>query len=220
VATRSKRNRLIALLVVLLITAAGADVTSCHSKATGGELMLTAAADPGVNAFMPPAAPPPPTSTQPPPTLQPQGDGNTVESVPLPGDRDGLYGGTDNNAGIDRDKIIDFYSAHPTQAGAFVESLNIDNTAYWSGGRRLTVADIPAYLRELTAALLRLDTRITNHGFDGTHPTNLQSVFQAGTAVLVDAHGVPRVRGLNGNPLTAPNALNGEPKLVGAPNVG
>jgi hypothetical protein len=150
VATRSKRNRLIALLVVVLITAAGADVTSCHSKATGGELMLTAAADPGVNAFMPPAAPPPPTSTQPPPTLQPQGDGNTVESVPLPGDRDGLYGGTDNNAGIDRDKIIDFYSAHPTQAGAFVESLNIDNTAYWSGGRRLTVADIPAYLRELT----------------------------------------------------------------------
>jgi hypothetical protein len=169
VATRSKRNRLITLLVVLLIAAAGAGVTSCHSKATGGELMLTAAAGPGVNAFMPPAAPPP-TSTQPPPTLQPQGDGNTVESVPLPGDRDGLYGGTDNNAGIDRDKIIDFYSAHPTQAGAFVESLNIDNTVYWSGGRRLTVADIPAFLRELTPALLRLDTRITNHGFDGAHP--------------------------------------------------
>jgi hypothetical protein len=65
--------------------------------------------------------------------------------------------------------------------------------------------------------VLRLDTRVTNHGFDGSHPTNLQSVFQAATAVLVDAHGVPRVRGLNGNPLTAPNALNGEPKLVGTP---
>ncbi|HEX4390557.1 MAG TPA: hypothetical protein VH084_03315 [Mycobacterium sp.] len=54
VATRSKRNRLIALLVVPLIAAAGAGVTSCHSKATGGELMLTAATDPGPNAFMPP----------------------------------------------------------------------------------------------------------------------------------------------------------------------
>ena len=66
-----------------------------------------------------------------------------------------------------------------------------------------------AYLRELTPALLRLDTRITNHGFDGTHATSLQSVFQRGTAILVDAHGVPRVRGLSGNPLTAPDALRG-----------
>src|SRR5271163_4699030 len=105
VATRSKRDRLIALLVVPLIAAAGAGVTSCHSKATGGELVLTAAADPGANAFMPPAASPPPTNTQSPPTLQPQGDGNTVETLPVPGDRDGLYGGTVNNTEIDCEKI-------------------------------------------------------------------------------------------------------------------
>jgi hypothetical protein len=213
--TRSKRNWLIALPLVLLIAAAGAGVTSCHSKATGGELVLTAATEPGANAFMPPAASPPPTNTQPPPTLQQQGDNNTVETQPVHGDRDGLYGGTDNNAGIDRDKMINFLGANPTQAGAFVEALNTDPALYWSGGRRLTVADIPAYLRELTPAVLRLDTRITNHGFDGTHPTTVQSVFQAGNAVLVDAHGVPRVRGLSGNPLTAPVALRGAPNLVG-----
>jgi Domain of unknown function (DUF6777) len=217
VASRSKRNRLIALLVVPLIAAAGAGVTSCHSKATGGELVLTAAADPGANAFMPPAASPPPTNTQPPPTLQPHGDGETVATLPLPGDRDGLYGGTDSNAEVDRDKIVGFYGANPTQAGAFVEALNSDPTVWWSGARRLTVADIPAYLRELTPAVLRLDTRITNHGFDGTRPTTVQSVFQAGTAVLLDGHGVPRVRGLSGNPLTAPVALRGAPNLVGAP---
>jgi hypothetical protein len=211
-----KRNRLIALLVVVLIAAAGA-ATSCHHKATGGELVLTGATDPGVNAFMPPAASPPPTTTQPAPTLQPQGDGNALETQPLPGDRDGLYGGTVNNAEIDRDKIVDFLGAHPAQASAFVESLNTDTTLYWSGGRSLTVADIPTYLHELTPMALRLDTRVTNHGFDGTHFTTVQSVFEAGTAVLVDAHGVPRVRGLSGNPLTAPIALNGEPKLVGAP---
>jgi hypothetical protein len=66
----------------------------------------------------------------------------------------------------------------------------------WSGGRQITVADIPVYLHELTPAVLRLDTRITDHGFDGMHSTARQSVFQAGTAVLVDAHGVPRVRDL------------------------
>jgi hypothetical protein len=206
-----KRYRLIPLLVVVVIGA----VTACHSKASGGELVLTAATEPGANAFMPPAASPPPTNTQPQPTLQSQGDGNTVETQPVHGDRDGLYGGTDNNAGIDRDKIVGFYGANPTQAGGFVEALNSDPTVWWSGARRLTVADIPTYLRELTPALLRLDTRITNHGFDGTHPTTVQSVFQAGTAVLVDAHGVPRVRGLSGSPLTAPVALRGAPKLVG-----
>jgi hypothetical protein len=210
--TASKHIRLIALLAVVLIAIA----TSCHSKPSGGELVLTAATDPGANAFMPPAASPPPTDTQPPPTLQPQGDGSAVETQPLPGDREGLYGGTDNNAGVDPDKMVNFLGANPTQAGAFVDALNSDPTVYWSGRRRLVVADIPAYLRELTPAVLRLDTRITDHGFDGTHATALQSVFQRGTALLVDAHGVPRVRGLSGNPLTAPIALRGEPKFVGA----
>ena len=209
-ATRSKRIWLIASIVVLVIGAG-----ACHSKSTGGELVLTGAADPGANAFMPPAASPPPSDTQPPPTLQPHGDDTTVATLPLPGDRDGLYGGTDDNAGVDRDQMINFLGANPTQAGAFVDALNTDPALYWSGGRRLAVADIPTYLRELTPALLRLDTRITNHGFDGTHPTTLQSVFQAGTAVLVDAHGVPRARPLSGSPLTAPIVLTGAPKLVG-----
>ena len=87
---------------------------------------------------------------------------------------------------------ITFLGNHPAQAGAFVEALNTDPSLFWSGGHPLTAADIPTYLRELTPVLLRLDTRVTNHGFDGTHPTTLQSVFQAGTAVFVDAHGVPR----------------------------
>jgi hypothetical protein len=211
-ATRSKRIWLIASIVVLVI-AAGA----CHPKPTGGELVLTGAADPGANAFMPPAASPPPTDTQPPPTLQPHGDDATVATLPLPGDRDGLYGGTLNNAGSDPEKMISYLDANPAQASAFVEAINTDTTVYWSGGRTLAVADIAAYLRELTPALLRLDTRITNHGFDGTHPTTLQSVFQAGTAVLVDAHGVPRARPFSGSPLTAPIALTGAPKLVGTP---
>ena len=178
--------------------------------------MLAAATDPGANPFMPPAAPPPPTNIQPPPTLQPHGNGPVVTQS-LPGDRDGLYGGTMNNAECDRDMMIDFLSSHPAQAGAFVDALNTDPTLYWSGAHPLTAADIPTYLRELTPTVLRLDTRVTNHGFDGTHPTTLQSVFQPGTAVFIDAHGVPRARCYCGNPLTAPAALTGEPKPVGTP---
>lgn len=103
------------------------------------------------------------------------------------------------------------------QAGAFVDALNTESSLFWSGGRALTVDDIPAYLRELTRVLLRLDIRVTNYGFDRAHLRTLQSVLQAGTAVLVDAHGVPRARFYSGSPLTAPIALAGAPKLVGTP---
>jgi serine/threonine protein kinase len=217
---RSKRKWLIASLVVLLIAAVGAGVVLLRNvlspKATGAELVLTAATDPGADPFMPPAGSPPPSNTQPPPTLPPRGDGSPVATQPLPGDREGLYGGTLNNAECDRDKMIAFLGGHPAQAGAFVAALNTDPSLSWSGARPLTAADIPTYLRELTPVLLRLDTRVTNHGFDGTHPTTLQSVFQAGTGVFVDARGVPRARCYCGNPLTAPVAVTGDPEPVGA----
>ena len=213
---RSKRKWLIAVMVVLLVTVAGTAVVLRNVLSSEGttELVLTAATDTGANPFMPPAATAPPANTQPPPTLQPHGGGPVV-TQPLPGDREGLYGGTLNNAECDRDKMIAFLGSHPAQAGAFVDALNTDPTLSWSGGHTLTAADIPTYLRELTPTVLRLDTRVTNHGFDGTHPTTLQSVFQPGTAVFVDAHGVPRARCYCGNPLTAPAALTGEPKPVG-----
>jgi hypothetical protein len=220
---RSRRNWFIAALTVALVVAGGAGVVLIRhfvAKPSGGEVILTAATDPGTNAFMPPAAAPPPTGTQPPTSLSAKGNGSTVETQPLPGDRDGLYGGTVNTAGIDRGKMSDFLAGHPVQAGAFVDALNADPTVYWSGGRRLVAADAATYLGELTPAVLRLDTRITNHGFDGAHPTAVQSIFQTGTSVLVDAHGVPRVRGLSGNPLTVPIALSGAPKFVGAPWTG
>jgi serine/threonine protein kinase len=69
---------------------------------------------------------------------------------------------------------------------------------------------------ELTFGRYRLLTLIGQGGMGKVYTaTNVQSVLQAGTAVLVDAHGVPRVRGLSGNPLTAPIALRGAPNLVG-----
>ena len=207
----------IVLLVVAVVTAVV--LTKVLSPKATAEVVLTGATDPGTNPFMTPAASPPPTNTKPEPTLQPQGNG-PMSTQPLPGERDGLYGGSMNNAECDRDKMINFLSTHAPQANAFAEALNTDPTLFWSGGRPLTADDIPTYFRELTPTVLRLDTRVTNHGFDGTHPTTLQSVFQTGTAVFVDAHGVPRARCYCGNPLTAPSALTGEPKPVGTPWTG
>jgi serine/threonine protein kinase len=216
-AARSKRKWFIAAALVLVVVVAVSAVllrNVLSPKTASAELVLTGATDPGANAFMPPAAAPPPTNTQNPPTLQPHGNGPVV-TQPLPGDRAGLYGGTLNNAECDREKMSTFLSSHTAQASAFVDALNTDPTLYWSGGRPLTAADIATYLNELTPTVLRLDTRVTNHGFDGNRPTTLQSVFQSGTAVFVDAHGVPRARCYCGNPLTAPSALTGDPQPVG-----
>ena len=60
------------------------------------------------------------------------------------------------------------------------------------------------YVGQLTPVLLRADTRVTNHGFANGKATTLQSVLQAGTAVLIDKFGAPRVRCECGNPLLEP----------------
>jgi hypothetical protein len=56
--------------------------------------------------------------------------------------------------------------------------------------------------------VLTRDTRVTNHGFRDGEATQLQSVLQAGTAVLVDSRGVPRVKCGCGNPLLPPAVID------------
>jgi hypothetical protein len=68
--------------------------------------------------------------------------------------------------------------------------------------------EIRSYVAGLTPVLLRADTRVTNHGYRDGVATPRQSVLQAGTAVLVDGFGVPRVRCSCGNPLTEPAPLS------------
>ncbi|WP_369185871.1 DUF6777 domain-containing protein [Streptomyces sp. Y1] len=79
-----------------------------------------------------------------------------------------------------------------------------DTGRAWASAAGISQSDIPAYLRSLTSAYLRVDTRVTNHSYRSGAVVEFQSVLQAGTAVLVDAQGVPRVRCACGNPLKAP----------------
>ncbi|GAA3114637.1 hypothetical protein GCM10020254_71410 [Streptomyces goshikiensis] len=103
------------------------------------------------------------------------------------------------------EKQITVLSAQPSKNGAFAQALGI---------RPETV---PGYLRSLTPVQLALDTRVTNHGYRGGKSTEYQAVLQAGTAVMVDDRGVPRVRCACGNPLGPPVPLTANPERHGRP---
>jgi len=108
------------------------------------------------------------------------------------GTEPGLYGGTMDEQSCDPFELADFLESEPEKAAAWAKVLGID------------AAEIRPYIENLTPVLLTADTWVTNHGFENGEATGFQSVLQAGTAVLIDEHGVPRVRCFCGNPLTQP----------------
>ncbi|CAL9336420.1 hypothetical protein SUDANB37_00203 [Streptomyces sp. enrichment culture] len=113
-----------------------------------------------------------------------------------------LYGGSGNRAVCDVEKQIAYLESDKAKAGAFASVL------------RTTPEGLPAYLRGMTSVQLRLDTLVTNHGYEDGRAVPYQAVLQAGTAVLIDQYGVPRVRCACGNPLDRPQVERPE-KVVG-----
>jgi hypothetical protein len=115
----------------------------------------------------------------------------------LSGSTPGLYGGTQSLGSCDVEQQVNLLVADQAKERAFARAAGVSQT------------EVPDYLRGLTPVVLRADTRVTSHGFrDGT-ATTYQSVLQAGTAVLVDQYGTPRVRCACGNPLKPPVAVKG-----------
>jgi hypothetical protein len=102
----------------------------------------------------------------------------------------GLYGGSGRTNVCDPNQLVSFLAQHPDRARA------------WAGVEGIGPAEISGYVRTLTPVLLRTDTLVDNHGFLSGHATAYQAVLEAGTAVLVDEFGVPRVKCSCGNPLT------------------
>ncbi|MCZ0992870.1 hypothetical protein O1L44_06605 [Streptomyces noursei] len=103
------------------------------------------------------------------------------------------------------EKQIRYLQASPDKARAFAGALG------------KSPEELPAYLRSMTSVQLLVDTWVTNHGYLDGKATSYQAVLQAGTAVLVDAQGVPRVRCACGNPLTPPTATGKGLKTRGKP---
>lgn len=119
------------------------------------------------------------------------------------GGQPGLYGGTKNNAVCDPEKLI-----------AFLQS-NTEKAKAWAGVLGIGTTEIASYVRSLTPVVLTRDTRVTNHGYANGKATTIPAVLQAGTAVMVDRFGVPRVKCGCGNPLTEPPPLKAKTNFRG-----
>lgn len=123
---------------------------------------------------------------------------DNVESVvaTVAGAAPGLYGGTEILDTCNKDALT-----------AFLED-NLDKATAWAEVQGIEVDDIPDFVTNLTDVILQADTRVTNHGFRNGTANPINSVLQAGTAVLVDSFGIPRVRCYCGNPLQPAVALS------------
>lgn len=116
----------------------------------------------------------------------------------ISGDVPGLYGGTLDELSCDVDQLSTFLADDEAKATAFAGALTLDP------------ADLDAYLDGLTPVNLGSDTRVLSHGFKDGAAVASEAVLQRGSAVLVDARGVPRVNCYGGNPLLPPTLGDNE----------
>ncbi|WP_299531922.1 DUF6777 domain-containing protein [uncultured Streptomyces sp.] len=185
---------------VLLVAGCGAGATGSANGTTGtpvaASVLLQPARSPGPAPFTASTAgketvprPPEPSRSATPttaPTL-----------LPVSGTAPGLYAATRSVAACDVARQARLLSDDPARGRAFARAAGAD------------ADEIARHLRGLTPVVLRADARVTGHGYRDGAATDFQAVLQAGTAVLVDARGVPRVRCACGNPLDPPVAMKG-----------
>jgi hypothetical protein len=187
--------------VVAAVVLAVVFTRSDGGSGKGGEVFLQAAGKTGPDPFTQSTAKDSSTSSVSASPATGSAPANAVRGVD--GGAPGLYGGTRNVSSCDVEKQIKALKAAPAKNKAFASVAGV------------TPAQVPTYLRALTPVQLRMDTRVTNHGYRDGAATSYQAVLQAGTAVLIDGHGVPRVRCACGNPLTPPVAQQTTPQRTG-----
>ncbi len=209
--SKRRRNSIIAAVMVVVLIAAvvGVAVLSSGDEATAGEIFLDPRDGTRVgdnDPFAPPSIDPNVVvpkvlATNPNAVPPPAPVGGAIPSTS--GAEPGLYGGTRDSSVCDPTKLVAFLQENAAKAKAWANALGV------------TVADIPTYVTSLTSVLLRADTRVTNHGFANGNASPVQSVLEAGTAVLVDHFGVPRVKCYCGNPLVEPEPVKTDPSYRG-----
>lgn len=111
------------------------------------------------------------------------------------GNLDGLYLDQTGTSGCNRDQLLTTLQADPALAGA------------WATAVGTTAQALPEYVGTLTPVRLRADTRLTSHSWSGGTAEPYAAVLQAGSAVLVDDRGMPRVHCADGAPLTGAQAV-------------
>ena len=196
----------IAAVVLLLAGAVGVVLARDDdpSIVTAGEVFLEPAAEPGADPFTDSVAID--EVALEPSSGEGTGDGDSDDATTIEtasGTTPGLYGGTRNAASCDPPQLVSFLRERT------------DLGAAWARVHGIDPATIGDYVAQLTPLVLREDTRVTNHGFRDGRATPRQAVLQAGTAVLVDNTGVPRVKCGCGNPLVEPTPVSGATRYSG-----
>ena len=102
----------------------------------------------------------------------------------------GLYGGTEENT-CDPERLISFLIANPEIGEA------------WAAVQGIPFSAIPSYIRSLEVRVLAEPVNVLNHGYDPVTGAayEIDTVLDAGTAVLVDENGDIRTRCYCGNPI-------------------
>lgn len=104
-----------------------------------------------------------------------------------------LYGSRRAVPPCDVGRLVEVLTGDDSVTDAFVDVIGVEPV------------EVARYVRSLTPVLLRADTAVTNHAYRDGRAVPFRAVLQAGTPVLIDGSGVPRVKCSCGNPLAAPD---------------
>jgi hypothetical protein len=180
--------------VVVFLVGRGAN------KASAGEVILQGKDTPGTNTFTPSVAAPSPPAGPNATTAPAPSSGGLITAK---GDAPGLYAGQRDVPSCNGPQLVSYLEGNPEKGRAWAQAVNIQPP------------DIKPFVATLTSALLRVDTRVSEYQFAGGKPVPKQSVLEAGTAVMLDRTGFPRVRCKSGDPLGQPRAVSTSPSYSG-----
>ena len=128
-----------------------------------------------------------------------------ADTTAVSGSTEGVYRAVKGGSSCDRDGLAAFFTANRTTADQWVRAVAGDPDLTTSDAfKAVSATTLPGYVTGLTPMLLRADTRVTEFSLTAGAVAAQQAVLQAGTAVLVDERGLPRLRCASGSPLAAP----------------
>jgi uncharacterized protein DUF6777 len=190
------------LAAVLLIAGIFVFIGGKSDKAAAsGEVFLEGNDQVGTSSFTPSIAAPKPAATAPNATETPTpSNGGTIKTS---GGQPGLYGGQRDVPSCNASALVSYLGGKP------------DVAKPWAAALAIGPGDVAGYVATLTPALTRVDMRVTDFGLAKGKAVPRQSTLQAGTAVLLDRGGFPRVRCASGNPLGEPQAVTSAPRYAG-----
>jgi hypothetical protein len=200
---RHRRGLFLGLAAVVVLALVAAALVVLPSRDASSEVFRESVNDPGANPFTGDVSVDEQALSTDAGSSGAIANGGDVVVATKVGSEPGLYGGTQQKGSCDPDQLVAFLVDNPDKAAA------------WAGVLGIAPNQIADYVDGLTPVVLQTDTRVTNHGWKNGKANPLQSVLEAGTAVLVDQHGVPRVKCNCGNPLLPPEVVEGTPTYKG-----